>query len=88
MPVNVWFVVVPWLVFGAALAGWLVWPHGWPRSPRQPRPRRRAGPQRSDQRPRDDDDADLSMSLINVGDAANVTAANADPSFPQNRSHV
>lgn len=33
MPVNVWFVVVPWLVFGAALAGLIVWLRGWPRTP-------------------------------------------------------
>ena len=42
MSVNVWFVIVPWLAFGAGLIGLYAWLRRPPRSPRSPRTRWRA----------------------------------------------
>ena len=47
MSVSVWFIIVPWLIFGAGLVGLILWLR---RSPRSPKPRRRGPRSIPDQR--------------------------------------
>jgi hypothetical protein len=83
---SVWFVVVPWLAFGAGLVGFYFWlrtPLRLPR-PTRPRLRRRVPRDRPDEGgPGGEHDADLGRCESPLG-----AAAAAEPGFYSTRSHV